>query len=306
MWAKIARFIIINRLYLILAIGLVTVFMAYQGRKLEMTYDFAKVVPDDDEDLIYYEKFKQTFGEDGNILAIGMQDSAILSLDNFQKLKYLSDAIAQLQGVNNVLSLPRLQRLKKDTSIRKFVPQALFPSTPTLQHDLDSLLEIGFRNKLYQGQVYNPQSGATLILVSIRKEVMNSEDRMPLIKDIIFLSEEFAKATGIKVRYAGLPYVRATMATKVRQEFQLFIYLSLGITALVLLIFFRSWKAVVFPTLVIGVITIWCMGIIVLLGYKITLLTGLIPPIIVVIGIPNCIYLLSKYHIEYRKHQNKN
>lgn len=288
-----------------IGIGVVTVVLGYYGRSIEMTYDFAKAVPDEDEDLLYYEEFKQTFGEDGNIFAIGMCDSSVYKLEQFRRLKYLSDELSKLEGVNNVLSLPRLQRLRKDSTTRKFIPGNLFASLPSTQDELDSILEIGLRNQLYQGQLYNPATKATILLVSIRKDVMNSEKRIALVHEIMDRCEAFKATTGITLHYAGLPYVRATMATKVKQEFQLFIYLSLAVTALILFAFFRSWKAVVFPTLVIGVIIIWCTGTIVLLGYKITLLTGLIPPIIVVIGIPNCIYLLSKYHIEYRKHQNK-
>ncbi len=305
MWAKIARFVILNRLFILIFIAGITAVMAYYGRQIEMTYDFSQAVPDEDEELVYYKQFKSTFGEDGNIFAIGLKDSAVFQLENFSRLKYLSDALAGLEGVNNVLSLPRLQRLSKDTAMRKFVTRAVFQDFPTEQQGLDSLLTIGLKNELYQGQVYNPDSRATLILVSIRKDVLNSEKRIQLVEDMIGLCEAFSEKTGIELHYAGLPYVRATMASKVRQEFQLFIYLSLGVTAIILFLFFRSWKAVIFPTLIIGVIIVWCMGTIVLLGYKITLLTGLIPPIIVVIGIPNCIYLLSKYHIEYRKHQNK-
>lgn len=305
MWAKLARFILINRLYLMIGVGVVTIVLGYYGRSIEMTYDFAKAVPDDDEDLRYFESFKSTFGEDGNILAIGMCDTAVYRLEQFRRLKYLSDELSRLEGVNNVLSLPRLQRLRKDSATRKFIAGNLFTSLPATQQELDSILEIGLRNQLYQGQLFNPQSKATVILVSIRKDVMNSEKRIPLVNELLNRCEAFERTTGIKLHYTGLPYVRATMATKVKQEFQLFIYLSLGVTALILFAFFRSWKAVLVPTLVIGVIIVWCTGTIVLLGYKITLLTGLIPPIIVVIGIPNCIYLLSKYHIEYRKHQNK-
>ena len=68
---------------------------------------------------------------------------------------------------------------------------------------------------------------------------------------------------------------------------------------------FRSWQAVVFPLAVVGVGVVWSMGLLVILGYKITLLTALIPNLIVIIGIPNCVYLVNKYHGEYRKHGNK-
>jgi predicted RND superfamily exporter protein len=85
----------------------------------------------------------------------------------------------------------------------------------------------------------------------------------------------------------------------------LFLGLSLLITGVVLLLFFRSFRAIVVPMLVVSLAVIWCIGTMVLLGYKITILTGLIPPLIVIIGIPNSIFLTNKYHVEYKGHGNK-
>ena len=42
-----------------------------------------------------------------------------------------------------------------------------------------------------------------------------------------------------------------------------------------------------------------------ILGYKLTLLTGTLPPLLVVVGVQNTIYLINKYHEEYRRHNNK-
>ena len=84
-----------------------------------------------------------------------------------------------------------------------------------------------------------------------------------------------------------------------------FTILAMIVTGITLLVFFRTWSAVVFPLIVVGVTVIWCIGSIVLLGFKINLLTGLIPSIIIVIGIPNCTYLLSRYHYDYRKSGNQ-
>ena len=82
----------------------------------------------------------------------------------------------------------------------------------------------------------------------------------------------------------------------------MFLVLSLVITGIILFLFFRSFKAVFFPLIIIGVVVIWVMGTLALLEYKITLLSGLIPPIIVVIGIPNSVYMLNKYHHEFNEH----
>jgi uncharacterized protein len=305
MWTSLAHSILKYRLFLIVAMGLLTIGMGYMGRKAEMNYDFSSVVPPGDPELVYFQQFKQTFGEDGNILAIGMQDSSVYQLGNFTRLQAFSDSVARLEGVTSVLSLPRLQYLEKDTATRQLVPRAVFSHLPQTQAQLDSMLRLAGSLRFYEGQLINPETGATLLLIAIDKNVLNSSRRVPLVARISEFGEQFTRSTGIPLHFAGVPYVRAVMATKVKAELNFFLILSVAVTALILFVFFRSFSAVVFPLLVIGVVIVWVLGTLGILGYKITLLTGLLPPIIVVIGIPNCVYLLTKYHQEIRLHGNK-
>ena len=76
-------------------------------------------------------------------------------------------------------------------------------------------------------------------------------------------------------------------------------------TALLLLLFFRNVVVMAVCMLVVGTGVVWSLGSIVLFDYKLTALMGLIPPLMIVIGVPNCIYLLNKYHAEYKRHGNK-
>jgi uncharacterized protein len=275
--------------------------MAYKAREVEMTYDFGKVVPAHDPDLIYFEGFKKTFGEDGNMIVIGVNDSSLYTPDNFYKYKLLSDELAKIKGVKNVLSLPRLYRLSKDTEKTRFVPEQVFTAIPEDQASLDSLLQKSLDLKFYQNRIYNTQTGATLILLTLDQSLVNSPYREVLLKDIVKAGSSFSDVTNIELHYAGLPYVRTLLASKVKEELNFFLILSIIVTAMILATFFRAWDAVLFPVIVICVMVVWCMGTLALFGYKITLLTGLLPPIIVVIGIPNCVYLLNRYHQEFHK-----
>jgi hypothetical protein len=305
MWTKIAHFILKNRLLFILTTATITVFMGYMARRVELTYDYAAVVPADDPDLVYFKEFKQTFGEDANILAIGLQDSGIYSLENFNRLKWFSDEISKLQGVSNVLSLPRLQYLAKDTANRRLVPKAIFAELPNTQAELDSQLRFVNSLQFYKDQVINSRNGATVILVSIDKKVLNSPKRTQLTNDIVHMGEEFTKYTKVKLHYAGVPFVRSVLSAKVKDELRFFLILSAIITTITLYVFFKAFDAVIISMLVIGVVVVWAMGTMGIFHYKITLLTGLLPAIVIVMTVPNCIYLLNKYHQEFEKSKNK-
>ncbi len=281
---------------------MITLFMGYQMQYAELSYDFAKVVPAQDPDMQYFEQFKETFGKDGNLMVIGVADSAVYRPLNFKRFKFLSDYIENIPGVTGIISLPNLQRLQKDTVNRNFITVPIFPVIPDKQAELDSLLELTLQQRIYSDQLINRQNGAMLMLITLDDQVIQSERRKTVVGDIMHAVDIYTEGTGIDLHVGGLPYLRSFLAQKVKEELDLFLWLSAMVTALILFIFFRSWNAVVFPMIVIGIMVIWTMGTLALFGYKITLLTGLLPPIIVVIGIPNSIYLLNKYHQEYEQH----
>ncbi|MBK6266692.1 MMPL family transporter [Marivirga sp. S37H4] len=305
MWTKLAHNVIKFRLPLIIILALITIFMGYRAKNIEMDYDLAQMVPDTDVDFIALNKFKDLFGDDGNILAIGIKDSSLYEPQNFARLNYLARAINDVEGVTNVLSIANLQQIQKNTAEQRFEMRPMIDELPENQEELDSLLGKIVDEKFYSGQLINLETGATAIVISVDEKVLNSADRQRLMQDIIQVGDAFAAKTSIELHYAGLPFVRSVMMGKVRQEIIKLLVLSVLVTAFILLLFFRSWDAVLFPLLVIFSVVIWSMGTLDLLGYKVTILTGLIPTIIVVIGIPNSIYLLNKYHQEFDQHGNK-
>ncbi|GAA4390453.1 efflux RND transporter permease subunit [Hymenobacter koreensis] len=300
MWSKLALLIIKNRRLLVGLLAIITAFMAYKAKDVEMTYDFAQVVSPDDPDMVYFQQFKRTFGEDGNVLVLGLQDSNVYKLGNFNELRLLTDTLAKEEGVNGVLSVTKLIQLTKDTANQRFATAPIFRTVPQTQQELDSLMRIVNRQEFYKGQLISPTTGATLLALTMDPKYLNSSRRQAVMTNILAHAERFTQKTGIRLHYAGLPYVRSTMTSKVAGEMKFFLILAALVTSATLLVFFRTWSAVVFPLLIVGVAVIWCVGTIVLLGYKITLLTGLIPSILIVIGIPNCTYLLSRYHYDYR------
>jgi predicted RND superfamily exporter protein len=110
---------------------------------------------------------------------------------------------------------------------------------------------------------------------------------------------QFEEETGLELMYSGLPHIRFNMMTRIAAEMKLFLLGSVLLSALILFIFFRSVSTMLLSLSVVVIGVIWSLGTIVLMGYRISLLTALIPPLVVVIGIPNCIYFLNKYHTSY-------
>lgn len=306
MLTNLAHNIIKFRLPLMIALLTFTIFMGYVGKDIEMSYNFAKVVPPDDEDMIYFQEFKNTFGEDGSLVVIGIDDSSVYTnLDAFNKYKKFTSDLEGIEGVEGLISFTNLLQIVKDNDSKKFRAEKLLQSEITTNQELGEYIAKVKSQLFYDKQIINHKSGATLIALSLAEKSINSKKRNKLMKELDAARSLYQENSGISTYIAGLPYLRGTMTSKVGEELKLFLVLSLSITALILFFFFRSFFAVIVPLLIIVIMVVWSLGTITLLGYKITLLTGLIPPIIVVIGIPNSVYLLNKYHREFRKHGNK-
>jgi predicted RND superfamily exporter protein len=306
MWEKVARLIIKFRLLLIGVIAIVTGVLGYYATKVQMSYDFAGgTVPKNDPDMIALEKFRNEFGEDGNAIGVGFKDSAIYEQRNFKAYRDFARKVKQISGVSEVIAMPLLKLALKDTENSRFYLANIFPETIRSDEEFDSLMTIARNQKVYMEQLVNPKNGATMMFVTVNKDVMNSALREPMTAALQQAAAEFQRATNITPHFAGLPFMRTVVTNQIKREMKIFLLASVLITGLIMFTFFRSSRSVIFSMIIIGIVVVWTMGTLALFGYKITLLTGLLPPVIVTIGITNAIYLLNKYHLEFARTGNK-
>ncbi len=279
--------------------------MGYNALKVHLSYEMAQMLPSSDTTIVAYEKFKETFGADGTVLFIGIKDDKLFTLNEFNDWLKLTENLKQVNGVQEVLSIGKLYTLAKNDSLRKFDFKPLFEGAPQTQTELDSLKQMIYNLPFYDGLIINKETNATLMMLTLDKEMINDKGRIDLIKDIEDNVKEFSQKNNIEVHYSGMPYIRTKTMKMVKDELMLFMILAMLVASVVLFIFFRSFKAVLFPMLIVLISVIWSMGTVALLGYEITILTGIIPPLLIIIGVENCIFLLNKYHHEFRDHGNK-
>ncbi len=304
MWIRIASAILRNRLFILFLLGLITIFMGFQARKIEMSYQYAPLLPADDPAYQEYEHFLSLFGNEGNLLVLGVQDDDFFDVNHFKVWQKLSQNLKEISGVKSVFSISEAYDLVKSSSERKFELNPHFRQFQN-QQELDSLKQLFLEMPFYREQIYNDSTNAYLMAVTLVSEILESPDRVRLIEEIKAAGLAYETETGAKLKYSGLPFIRVETAEMIKRELNMFILLTLLVMAVIIYMFFRSFKVVLFALLVVGVAVIWALGSQAMLGYKITILTGMIPPLIIVIGIPNSVFLLNKYHQEFRKHGNK-
>ncbi|MCK5080069.1 MAG: MMPL family transporter, partial [Bacteroidales bacterium] len=284
---------------------MITIFMGWQATKVKMSYEMMRMLPESDTTSIAYEEFKNLFGQDGSVMFVGLQDERIYDLQEFNDWSELSWEICQIDGVQEVLSIGKIYNVVKNdsTGLLDFLP--LIQEKPEHQEELDSLRDVIYSLPFYDGLLYNKESHVTMIMVTLDKEKLNTKSRVQLIDDIKNLIDDFGEKYEQEMHYSGLPFIRTITTKMVQNELYFFIIMALVIASAILLLFFRSGKAVFFTMLIVAITVVWVMGTISIFQYKITILTGILPPLLVVIVVENCIFLLNKYHNEYLLHGNK-
>ena len=155
-----------------------TIFMGYVGKDIEMSYNFAKVVPPDDEDMIYFQEFKNTFGEDGSLVVIGIDDSSVYTnLDAFNKYKKFTSDLEGIEGVEGLISFTNLLQIVKDNDSKKFRAEKLLQSEITTNQELGEYIAKVKSQLFYDKQIINHKSGATLIALSLAEKSINSKKK---------------------------------------------------------------------------------------------------------------------------------
>lgn len=305
MWQALGKAVLKFRIPLIIALVLLTVFMGYHASKVQMSYDFSRAIPTDHPKYKAYLEFKKTFGEDGNLLTIGFTSENFFEVNQFNALTRFQERLKKINGVEDIISVNGAVTLKKNDSTSKLDAIRIFPANIKSQQEIDSLKDIFYSLPFYRGLLYNPDTKAYLLGLRINSEILGSKARETTIGEIEKEAAAFAEATKLDLHLSGLPLIRTNVALRIAQEMQWFLLGSVLLSALILFIFFRSMSTTLLSLTVVLIGVVYSLATIHMLGFRITLLNALIPPLVVVIGIPNCIYFLNKYHTAFMKTGDK-
>ncbi|MBX2939603.1 MAG: MMPL family transporter [Ferruginibacter sp.] len=304
MWTRLGRWVLKYRSGLLIALAIITVLMGWFASQVKLSYEFAKAIPSDNPKYKDYQQFRKVFGDDGNLMVIGFQSDHLFEFPAFQSYRTLAAELKNVEGVSGVLSIPGAVNLVRNDESERLQAVPIFENVQN-QQSLDSAASVFFNLPFYQNRLYHPQNNAYLMVVSIQPQVLADKGRTQVISNIQQQIQQFEKQLGAEVHVSGLPLIRTVVADRIQGEMKVFLLASVLLSALILFWFFRSFSTMLLSMGVVAVGVIWTVALIHLFGYQITLLTALIPSLVVIIGIPNCIYFINKYHVAFLEKQNK-
>ena len=307
-WELIARIVLRNRILMLSIIVAITVLLAMQWKNIHFTQTEANMLPDDDIVNIEYNAFLNKFGEEGNLVVIGVKDKTFFTPKAYAAWGKLMNSLKGDKAVDLVISINDLKKLQKNETLEKFELVPFVDQNKTTDKVYLEKIKNELFNDLpfYEGLLFNKKSGTIRSAIYLDKKIVNTPARKDFILNkLVPAIEAFEEETKIDLRVSGMPYIRTLNAQTIIGEISIFIGASLLVTSLLFFFFFRSFRATLISIIIVIIGVMWSFGFLGLLNYEITVLTALVPSLIIVIGIPNCIFLTNKYHQEYKVHRNK-
>lgn len=306
-WTQVSRVILTKRYTILVLITAFTCFLASQMQYMRFSNTEANLLPENHKVNIEYDHFLELFGEEGNLIILATNDSTIFTPKKFNAWNNLSKKLGSFPEIDFTIAVGDIKTLKKNTEEQRFDLEPLYNKTPETIEDVLKIKTELFENlPFYDNFLFNKKSGTIRTVIYLKKEIVNTSIRKDFVFNILNPTiEQFEKDHNINIRVSGMPYIRTMNAQNIIDEIGIFVGLALGVTALIFFFFFRSIRATLITLLVVSIGVVWAFGIIGLFRYEITVLMALIPPLIIVIGVPNAIFLINKYQQEIKKHGNQ-
>jgi len=306
-WEVIARLILRNKIAILIVLILATLFFSSQWKYMRFTYTEANLLPDDNPSNITYNEFLKIFGEEGNLVVLGVKDSTLFTVEKLNAWNKFSEDFKKYSEIESVISIKDLQKLVKNNKKQRFDLEPFIKDSIHSEAQIKSLKkELFGQYPFYDNFLFNKKTQTVRTALYMNKDIVNTSVRKDFVINVLEKKvAAFEKATHLDVRVSGMPYIRTLSAQNIVDEIGVFISAALLVTSLIFFFFFRSFRATIISLIVVCVGVMWTFGILGLLKYEITILTALIPPLIIVIGIPNCIFLINKYQHEVKAHGNK-
>ena len=313
-WDSVSNLILKNRILIIALLSLATSFFISQWQYIKFSNTEANLLPDNHEVNLEYLDFTDKFGEEGNLIVIGVKDSLLFTTENLNAWNNLSKVLKDTSFVESVIAIGDLQKLKKDKKKQQFYLEPFIKDTIKSDIELISIKkELFEKYPFYDEFLFNTKTKSVRTAIHLKKSIVNEPGREAYINNVLVPKvKSFESNYNLDIKISGMPYVRTKNAENIKSEISTFVILALIITSIIFFLFFRSYRATFISLFVVMIGVVWTVGILGLFitntppgDFEISVLTGLIPPLIIVIGIPNCIFLINKYQHEVNKHGNK-
>lgn len=296
MMEKLTRIIIKLKWIIVASVLALTIFFGYQTQFLTINSDILSSLPDDDPIASLYKEIGTQFG--GNDMGmIVLESDNVFKTEILQHIKQITDSVRYTDGVSTVTSLTNILDIKSSEwglEIGKLVDEY---NLPDKQSQLDSLKNYVFSKEMYKGAIVSEDGTATVVMFTLLPDA----DKQAVAKEIKSKVENLNLPETLY--FGGLPMMMNDINELIIADIVWLLPIVFVIIALILLLSFKSFRGVLLPLLTAGIAVIWTIGIMVVTGYELTIISNIIPVVLLALGSAYTIHVLNS--INQRKEKDR-
>lgn len=283
-----AAFIIRHRSAVLSAVFAITCFLGYGLSKVTINSDILSYLDPDDPAIQLFNRVGNEYG--GNTLAmVAVEAEDIFTTESFEIINTLTQSYKQIPGVMTVMSLTDILDIKKTDfglEISKLIDNSNIPSAP---EELQALRDYALNKDMYAGRIVSLDGKVTVIVCRLSSEM----DKATCAQQIKQITED--NRGEMKVYYSGLPLQLIEVNGMLVGDLVNLIPIVVLVVILTLYISFRSRRGVIFPLATVLIATIWTVGLMGWLGVQFSIISNIMPILLIAIGTAYGIHFLSKY-----------
>jgi predicted RND superfamily exporter protein len=239
----------------------------------------------------FYDKTRQLFGSDETLIITFASDD-VFTTDTMEPVSRITDRIQRIDAVHHVSSLANAVDIRSvDGGLD------ISPFSAELEDGTASLKDIKSRvldNPLYAGNLVSRAADATALVVYFNDISDRDYIRGGIHEEITRIVEE--EQGNNEVFMTGSPYFKFAMVDLLVDDLIWTPPLITIIIAIVLAISFRTLLGVIAPLLTVGIGVILTLGTISALGYSLSMISVLVPPLLMILGLSYAVHVTSEYH----------
>ena len=209
-WDAVSNLILRNRLIIITLLIIATSFFVSQWQYIKFSNTEANLLPDNHEVNLQYLEFTDKFGEEGNLIVIGVKDSLLFTPKNLNAWNKLSKVLKDTNFIESVIAIGDLQKLKKDKKRQQFYLEPFIKDTIKSDLELISLKkELFEKYPFYDEFLFNTETKSVRTAIHLKKSIVNEPAREEYINTVLIPKvRDFENKYGIDIKISGMPYVR--------------------------------------------------------------------------------------------------
>lgn len=284
----VAQYVLrLRTVILVLTLGM-TLFFSFQLTRLRVNSDILANLNPDDPAVVLFNRIGEAYA--GTELAlVGLEADDVFTVQTLRVIQQLTEAFSRIPGVASVTSVTDvldIRSVEGGLEVGRLIEGHNIPSDPEA---LRRIRRYALSREMYRGRIVSPDGRITIIVTRLQQQA----DKQTVATEIQRIARELAP--GYRLYFSGLPMQMVEINRIIIQDMIQLVPVVILLLVGMLYFSFRSWRGVLLPLATVLISTVWAMGLMAGLQVELSIISNIMPVILIAIGSAYGIHMLARY-----------